>query len=139
MKRFCIMLASLCAVGLFFSNSYSQLDPVALLNSQLKKYKINFHLNEYEFTDPKYIKQMDKYAPLIKAITDKIPAGYVMLVQGHASQDGPEEYNQELSSKRADTVYERLKKAGVSGNIMKPVGKGEALNRRVVNFKIVKD
>ena len=62
-----------------------------------------------------------------------------MLVQGHASMDGTEEYNQELSSKRADTVYERLKKAGVSDNIMRAVGKGEALNRRVVNFKIVKD
>ena len=79
MKRLFIISITLCAVGLLFSKSYSQLnklDPVAALNTQLKRYTINFHLNEYNFTDPKYIKQMDQYAPLIKAITDKIPGGY---------------------------------------------------------------
>jgi outer membrane protein OmpA-like peptidoglycan-associated protein len=142
MKRIVFTLTCLCAVVFLFSNSFSQiggLDPVGVLNAQLKKYTIKFHLNEYTFTDPKYIKSMDEYAPLIKGVTEKIPGGYSLNVVGHASQDGSDAYNQELSEKRAQTVYDRLLKAGVAANIMKTVGKGEAQNKRAVTFEIKKD
>ena len=142
MKRIVTALSALCLVAFFASSGFSQLgglDPVSPLNKQLKKYTINFGFNESTFSDPKYIKQMDEYAPIIKGITTKMPGGYTLFVVGHASEEGTDEYNQALSANRAKTVYDRLIQAGVGANVMKFEGKGEALNKRVVTFEIRKD
>ncbi len=141
MKRFIISVFAFCAVAFLSSESFSQLgglDAVGLLNKQLQKYTINFKFNESSFTDPDYIKKMDEYAPLIKEVTVKIPSGYALVVCGHASKEGTEQYNQYLSAERARTVYKRLIEAGVAAAVMKTEGQGTALDRRVVTFEIRK-
>ncbi|MCL5975510.1 MAG: OmpA family protein [Gammaproteobacteria bacterium] len=65
-------------------------------------------------------------------------------VEGHTDSIGTEEYNQNLSQRRAESVVEYLVSKGVNGNNLIPVGMGEtspianndtdagrALNRRV--------
>ncbi len=45
-------------------------------------------------------------------------------VQGHASEDGPEQYNQVLSQRRADAVVRALVKRGVSRDRLEARGYG---------------
>ena len=50
-----------------------------------------------------------------------------ILVKGHTDSTGPEEYNQELSERRAKTVNEYLIGEGVSGQRITATGFGETM------------
>ncbi|WP_019933626.1 OmpA family protein [Oceanimonas smirnovii] len=71
--------------------------------------------------------------------------GLKLLLEGHASRVGTEEYNLALSKRRAETVRDALMQQGVAGNRLDIIGYGEskpvlmgeneqsaAANRRVV-------
>ena len=57
-----------------------------------------------------------------KTTLDKIPAGSTVTVAGYASPEGSQEYNMELSEKRADAVKSYLESRGVK--VSKTVGYG---------------
>lgn len=50
---------------------------------------------------------------LVKTILDDNPRG-IVLIQGHASEDGSDEYNQALSKRRAESVKAKLIEMGVN-------------------------
>ena len=92
-------------------------------------------------------------APVVKKIVDSLPEGYVLQVTGHTDSSGPEEPvgrkpgNIKISSDRANTVYESLKRQGISSPNMtsKGVGSSDPLegvdgrdpSQRRVTFKVV--
>jgi OOP family OmpA-OmpF porin len=49
-----------------------------------------------------------------------------MVIQGHTDSTGPEDYNQKLSEKRAQAVYEYFISKGVSPERMQTIGYGES-------------
>ena len=49
-----------------------------------------------------------------------------MVIQGHTDSTGPEDYNQKLSEKRAQAVYEYFISKGVSSERMQTIGFGES-------------
>jgi OOP family OmpA-OmpF porin len=49
-----------------------------------------------------------------------------IVIQGHTDSIGPEDYNQKLSEKRAQAVYEYLNSKGVSPERMQTMGYGES-------------
>ncbi len=82
----------------------------------------------------------------IKAIFDANPVGGIV-IEGHASKDGNEEYNLKLSLKRAESVRDELVKLGVDASRLevKAMGESQPLkgdqntaknNRRVEFYKI---
>lgn len=48
----------------------------------------------------------------VKAILEENPRG-IVLIQGHASEDGSVEYNQALSQRRVESVRDKLIEMGV--------------------------
>jgi outer membrane protein OmpA-like peptidoglycan-associated protein len=52
--------------------------------------------------------------------------GYSIYVYGYTDDIGPEQYNQKLSERRADTVRDYLVKAGLDSNIISTKGYGES-------------
>jgi outer membrane protein OmpA-like peptidoglycan-associated protein len=61
----------------------------------------------------------------IKAILDQNPQG-VIVIQGHASVDGNEDYNQKLSVQRAESVRDKLLGLGVDAARLEVVGMGSS-------------
>jgi outer membrane protein OmpA-like peptidoglycan-associated protein len=49
-----------------------------------------------------------------------------LLIEGHTDSRGSEEYNQELSHRRAYAVTEALVQRGIESNRLRPVGLGES-------------
>jgi OOP family OmpA-OmpF porin len=49
-----------------------------------------------------------------------------IVIKGYTDSTGPEEYNQKLSERRAQAVYDYLASKGVSGERMKTLGYGES-------------
>ena len=60
----------------------------------------------------------------LKALLDKYPYASIR-VEGHASSDGGQSYNQTLSEKRAAAVKEYLTNKGITGNRINTIGYGE--------------
>ena len=60
----------------------------------------------------------------VKTILEENPEGVVM-VQGHASEDGSEEYNLELSRKRAEAVKAKLVEMGIDAARLEVEALGE--------------
>ena len=69
----------------------------------------------------KYAKMLDE---VIRTLT-KYPTVKVV-IEGHASADGPEDYNMRLSIKRAEAVRKYLEKGGISADRLQVKGYGEA-------------
>lgn len=103
-----------------------------------------FHGVLFDFDSDKV---KSKYAPLIKNAVDvmKINPGLTVEVQGHTDSYGKDDYNQDLSERRAKSVKNELVNQGVNGNRLTTKGFGEsqpvesndtdegrAYNRRVV-------
>ena len=92
--------------------------------------------------------------PLVKDILSKLPDGYALQITGHADASGPEEPvgdkpgNIKISTDRAKTVYDALKKANVTSPKLTYAGTGSrdllpnfaprAAEQRRVTFEIVK-
>ena len=51
--------------------------------------------------------------------------GTKIIVEGHTDSRGSDEYNQELSRRRAQSVTEGLESRGVSADRIQPVGRGK--------------
>jgi len=91
--------------------------------------------------------------PILEAVVDVLtayPQIELLIIEGHASEEGTDRYNYELSNDRAMVVYERLVGGGVRPERLGFRGRGEtapvatggdevslALNRRV-EFHIIK-
>jgi OmpA-OmpF porin, OOP family len=89
---------------------------------------------------PKYRDEINQMATFMKQNPD-----LKLLLEGHASKVGSDEYNLALSKRRAEAARRALMKAGVEGNHLEIIGYGEskpllmgedeqsaAANRRVV-------
>ncbi len=75
----------------------------------------------------------------VKTILDENPNG-VVLVQGHASEDGSEAYNQDLSQKRAEAVMNKLIEMGIDPSRLEVEAFGESMiiqdkNKRISRVK----
>jgi OOP family OmpA-OmpF porin len=55
--------------------------------------------------------------------------GYRLFVYGHTDDTGPDEYNQQLSLRRAVSVADYLKRAGVPDEVMRVQGFGKSSPR----------
>ena len=101
--------------------------------------RINFPANSYQILGRKTIENLEK----IKNLLEENKEGN-LLIEGYASSDGDEDYNVELSIKRAQAVLEYLVKLGVPETRLEVIGFGEenplednetslgrAINRRV--------
>ncbi|HHI89284.1 MAG TPA: OmpA family protein [Hellea balneolensis] len=85
------------------------------------KSKIKFAYARAEIRDGDSLILLDAMADAAKKCST-----YVITVEGHTDADGPAEYNQNLSQKRADTVANYLISKGVNPAQIKAVGYGEA-------------
>ena len=105
--------------------------------------RINFAANSYQIFGRKTLENLEK----IKILLSENPDGN-LLIEGYASADGEEDYNVELSVKRAEAVLEHLIGIGVPSTRLEvqgygeenPIGdneqpEGRAVNRRV-QFKL---
>ena len=105
--------------------------------------RINFAANSYQIFGRKTLENLEK----IKILLSENPDGN-LLIEGYASADGEEDYNIELSVKRAEAVRMYLIGIGVSETRLEvqgygeenPIGdneqpEGRAVNRRV-QFKL---
>ena len=105
--------------------------------------RINFAANSYQIFGRKTLENLEK----IKTLLSENPDGN-LLIEGYASADGEENYNIELSVKRAEAVRMYLIGIGVSETRLEvqgygeesPIGdneqpEGRAVNRRV-QFKL---
>lgn len=64
---------------------------------------------------------MDRLAKVLKAEPDR-----TVTIEGHTDSMGSDEYNQELSERRAMAVQSALMQRGVPGNQVNAMGKGES-------------
>jgi outer membrane protein OmpA-like peptidoglycan-associated protein len=55
-----------------------------------------------------------------------VSRGYRLKIEGHTDTVGSDAYNQKLSEKRAQSVYDYLLKAGVSPDLMTTAGFGKS-------------
>jgi len=71
---------------------------------------------------------MKKSLPMIEAIAELLHEHkhWHLIIEGHTDQQGSQDYNLELSKKRAETVVELLVRAGIHKNRLKPIGYGSS-------------
>ncbi|MDH4198788.1 MAG: OmpA family protein [Spirochaetia bacterium] len=121
--------------------------PEALLedmNKKLDERKVTgYKKNQTSLANTEWI---EKSLPVLKELSARIPDGYVLLIEGHTDQSGSDEINQDVSTGRAKTLYDKLVKNGISSDKLKYQGVGTKYlidepysekNRRVT-FKITK-
>ncbi len=70
--------------------------------------KILFPIDSFELEGPEALAALT----MVKTILEENPQG-IVLVQGHASIEGPKDYNQALSKKRAEAVKAKLIEMGI--------------------------
>ena len=123
-------------------------------NKQLSSYTIGgFAYKSSKLDTAKWDVWATKASPVVKEIISKLPEGYALQVTGHTDGSGPEEAtgdkpgNIKISTDRAKTVYDALKRANINSPKItyKGVGSDELLSefepkaaqQRRVTFKIV--
>ncbi len=122
-------------------------------NQQLANYSIGgFAYKSSKLDNAKWDVWAYKAAPVVKEIIAKLPEGYVLQVTGHTDASGPEEPvgdkpgNLKISTDRAKTVYDALKRAkinspkitykGIGSSELLPNFDSRAAEQRRVSFKI---
>jgi outer membrane protein OmpA-like peptidoglycan-associated protein len=127
---------------------------ISSMNKQLTDQSISgFAYKSSKLDNAKWDKWAIKAAPIVKEILNKLPEGYVLQATGHTDSSGPEEAtgdkpgNYKISTDRAKTVYDALKRANISSPKItyKGIGSDELLSeyapkaaeQRRVSFKIV--
>ncbi|MBI1208116.1 MAG: OmpA family protein [Azospirillum sp.] len=63
---------------------------------------------------------------LAAALLEKLGPGHSLVIEGHTDAKGSDEYNQELSVRRADSVRTYLARRGVPNDQMQALGRGES-------------
>ena len=149
---FAIGCASTPALRLSSRNQVS-ID-VSSMNKQLHGSSIGgFAYKSSKLDTAKWDRWASTAAPIVKDITNKLPEGYVLQVTGHTDASGPEDPtgnkpgNIKISTDRAKTVYDALKRANINSPKItyKGIGSDELLSeydskapeQRRVTFKIV--
>jgi outer membrane protein OmpA-like peptidoglycan-associated protein len=127
---------------------------VSTQNKQLSSYSVGgFAYKSSRLDNAKWDVWATKASPVVKEIISKLPEGYVLQVTGHTDGSGPEEAtgdkpgNIKISTDRAKTVYDALKRANIDSPKItyKGIGSNELLSQfdpkaaeqRRVTFKIV--
>lgn len=127
---------------------------VSASNEQLSKVPVEgFGYKSSNMPAQKWDRWATTAAPVVQNIINNLPEGYVLQVTGHSDARGPEEPvgnkpgNIKISSDRAKTVYDALKRKGITSPKMtyKGVGSSESLPgyssrdaaQRRVSFKVV--
>ncbi|MFH0977622.1 MAG: OmpA family protein [Spirochaetota bacterium] len=127
---------------------------ISSYNKQLTDHSIGgFAYKSSKLDTVKWDRWAAKAAPIVKDIIAKLPEGYALQVTGHTDASGPEEKeggkpgNLKISTDRAKTVYDALKRANINSPKMtyKGIGSEELINgydpraaeQRRVSFKIV--
>ena len=82
---------------------------------------IKFDFDKATISDKKSLEAIDKLIEFMK----KYPAYHAHIV-GNTDSTGPEEYNLELSKRRAEAVVKRMEKAGIDPKRLSFEGKGES-------------
>ncbi len=102
-------------------------------NKQLAKYPVTgFAYKSTEMPSQRWDRWARVAAPAVKTIINQMPNGFVLQVTGHADATGPEYAtenkpgNMQLSEGRAKTVYDALRRQGVSSNKMTYKGVGSS-------------
>ncbi len=102
-------------------------------NQQLARYPVTgFEYKSTEMPSQRWNRWARVAAPVVKNIINQMPSGHVLQVTGHADATGPEYAtenkpgNMQLSEGRAKTVYDALKRQGVSSNKMTYKGVGSS-------------
>jgi outer membrane protein OmpA-like peptidoglycan-associated protein len=119
------------------------LQPIELAQSKILE-NVYFKYNDYTLEKKSYI-ELNRLVAFLKA-----NPGISIELEGHTDHVGSDKYNQQLSIKRAQTVYAYLVKAGIDSNRLSYKGYGKTqpmapnnspenqqLNRRVA-FKIIR-
>lgn len=70
--------------------------------------------------EPGSVREVDRLAEFLQA-----NPGYQILIEGHTDATGPEEYNQQLSERRAQAVQQALQERGVEAERIRSAGLGE--------------
>lgn len=81
--------------------------------------------SRFDFDSAQVPGDVDPVATEVKQVLDQNP-GLRLRVEGYADSTGPEDYNLELSRRRADSVLERLQGAGLDAGRLEASGSGEA-------------
>src|SRR5690606_7713166 len=78
---------------------------------------------QFEFDS--YVLKTSSYPTLDKVSQDLRDSGNALTLEGHASAEGTEDYNMQLSKDRANAVKNYLVNSGVDANKLEVVGYGE--------------
>ena len=127
---------------------------ITVSNGQLAKYPVTgFAYKSAQIPSQEWNNWARMAAPVVKNILNKLPAGYVLEVRGHADASGPEQPegnkpgNLNISRDRAQAVIKALASAGLTSSKItyKGVGSAELLpkydsrsgQQRRVTFAVV--
>jgi len=80
--------------------------------------------NQFAFDDASL--SAETQATIDALIRDERDTNSILLIEGHTDWTGPEAYNQTLSERRADTVYNYLIEAGIEPSRLRVRGYGES-------------
>jgi OOP family OmpA-OmpF porin len=130
----------------FFYGIYEDIILYSLKNLGGSSIRINNVFFDYDKSNlkPESYPDLDRLVELLNSIPE-----FTVEIAGHTDYIGSDEYNQDLSERRAKAVVNYLVKKGISRDRLKPIGygktkpvannetdEGRALNRRV-EFKVI--
>lgn len=81
--------------------------------------------SRFDFDSAQIPAGVDPTVSEIKRVLDQNP-GLRLRVEGHADSTGPDDYNLDLSRRRAESVLDRLTDAGLEASRLEATGSGEA-------------
>lgn len=85
---------------------------------------VKFHTGSAELT-PEARRQLEGVGKALSSRTGKLKPGEI-IVEGHTDVRGADDFNQQLSERRAQTVTRHLVSVyGVDAKVLRPVGKGK--------------
>lgn len=95
---------------------------------EMTRLVINFAMDSAELT----ARQREKLAALADVLRKNRLRSVKFVVEGHTDSTGSDEYNRELSKRRADAVTAFLVASGIDASRLDPLGKG-------MNWPLVED
>lgn len=86
---------------------------------------VNFEIDSAELTES----ARANLAQIAKALLDRRLSAAKFIVEGHTDASGSEDYNLDLSERRANSVADFLRKQGIARDKVKAIGIGESSPR----------